>query len=382
MKIFNFFLPLFLLASSLTFTGCKDDDTSKASSQLQQHKWVCEYSDLSVDIGISDYYTTTLYFVNNSECLVRCYHKRYDANSTPHYSSDEEFETIQYTVNGDQITFSKSRLIQYDEAYNYVESGFYWHDFFYQKQTLTSSDQDYISQHYTPKPAPSPSGMSFMGLKSVGDINYFQCDNLGRLTAYGTDGEIAYRYEYSSNKITKYNRSGSDVWKYNLTNGLITSWALYIDSGTTLYEDYKVTYNSNNQIVRITMYKYGNYVGAGETIWDYKWTKDGNLSEVLCDSETWYTYDYLSSHCKFEILSVGIKNIDQYLLLQGYYGNSIPKNNVKTGTLIVGDNTQRLGYTYSYDSKGRVEEVNIKNEFIYPDGDVGVKYSTQYYVWE
>lgn len=378
MKLRNFLLLLLGLVSSLAFSGCKDDEASgdNLSSALQQYKWVCEYSDHSVEIGLSDYYTITLYFVNDSECLVRNYHKRYDVDSSPHYSSEEECETIQYAVNGDQITFSKSKFIQYNEAYSYIVSAIYWHDFLYEKQAITSSDQSYINEHYTPRPTPSPEGMSFMGLKAVGDTNYFKCDKLGRLVAYGTDGKISRTYEYSNNRIVSKSGDGVSEWIYQLENGLVTSWT-YSKNKDIWYTVY-VKYDSDKRIIQTTE------VEDDEDIHQlYKWDKSGNLYEG-----GGFKYEYLSSKCVFPLYFTNMEhlqlNIDGVLVLEGYFGNSIPRNNIKSRSSSAFDDPSKIirkSYNYQFDSKGRPTEVYAKQEVklgSYEDTSEG----TTYYVWE
>lgn len=224
--------------------------------------------------------------------------------------------------------------------------------------------------------------MPFMGLKSVNDINYFLCDNMGRLIAYGTDGNIAATYEYGSDKIVKKYDDRTQI-VYNLNNGLVTSYTFYSPGGNNTYN---IKYDSNNRIIQV------QYESIGKTnIDEYKWDSSGNLYKKIHyygyddDDPAITNYEYLSSKCVFPMIErMEIFNFDELfdapLALQGYLGNSIPKNNLKSSHFLNSVAQTYNTYSYRFDFQGRPIEIERKGE---QTGIINDTWETiTYYVWE
>lgn len=65
-------------------------------------------------------------------------------------------------------------------------------------------------------------------------------------------------------------------------------------------------------------------------------------------------------------------NIDPILVMEGYYGNSMPKHNLKSKYAIIGSSDPkpygRYNWSYSFDSKGRIKKVTQEFEDLYDNG--------------
>ena len=64
-------------------------------------------------------------------------------------------------------------------------------------------------------------------------------------------------------------------------------------------------------------------------------------------------------------------NIDPILVMEGYYGNSMPKHNLKSKYAVMVFNQmpyERYNWTYNFDSKGRITKVTQELEDLYKNG--------------
>lgn len=141
-----------MLAAAFTMTSCSGDedgtDSSGLTATLQQNKWVHEnFDDLYGDDWVlSDQETTTLYFVNDHQCVVYYFRKSYDSDDGTSYT--RKGETVTYSVSGSIITISSSqytasRTLTYTQTALTDQNGGV-----YERQSLSSSDNDIINKYY------------------------------------------------------------------------------------------------------------------------------------------------------------------------------------------------------------------------------------------
>jgi len=154
-KFLNFALLLTVLAVGFAMTSCGGDDenegngnTQEVTTSLQNYKWVNKNSDLSFgdDYVTTDQYTTTLYFVNDHQCIVYFHRKNSDTDFGTSYTN--EGETVEYSVNGNTVTigssqYTSSRYLSFSSTGLTDQNGA-----IYEKQTMSSQDRDNISKYY------------------------------------------------------------------------------------------------------------------------------------------------------------------------------------------------------------------------------------------
>lgn len=135
---------------------------------------------------------------------------------------------------------------------------------------------------------------------------------------------------------------------YYMENGLITS---YTESGSL----YSIKYDENKRIIQI----YNDYLTM-----TYKWNSSGDMCEKYDGNEFLCRYEYLSSLAQIPakeashnfITTDAYFGLDLFLLMQGYFGNSIPKHNLKS----IYNGYSHTDHTSSFDTKGRcIEQRNI-----------------------
>ena len=145
------------------------------------------------------------------------------------------------------------------------------------------------------------------------------------------------------------------------------------------------------------------YHNDGEDTWyskyfySYKWDDAGNIyrSEYRNYNEEKpsyvYTYDYLPSKTKFpsmihrnEMVCPYYGYIDPILLIEGFYGNSIPQNNLRSiyGEMVSYNHpNDRDDYSYLFDSKDRIIKLSHEYEDIYDNGKDNFT-NTYIFSWE
>ena len=406
-------IALFLLIC-FTLPSCffEDDHFSseEVMSTIRQYKWVCKTSDEPLvdddyEWIILDDYTTILYFVSDYECVISYSRKHYDSDDGTSYTRDSK--TVRYLVQGSKIQMDDSDYAEtdYDFHGDYLSSS----NFIYNKEVISSSDKEWINEHYTHidiEPDESTSkafhGLKRISLNSVDNVVFGnpQCDDSSRLTYYKTWHNRSVRYEYYADKIICKAGSPDDYYltTYSLSNGLITSFVRQ-----TFYENeyhytdyYTIHYDDNDRIVMI-------YHNDGEDTWyskyfySYKWDDAGNIyrSEYRNYNEEKpsyvYTYDYLPSKTKFpsmihrnEMVCPYYGYIDPILLIEGFYGNSIPQNNLRSiyGEMVSYNHpNDRDDYSYLFDSKDRIIKLSHEYEDIYDNGKDNFT-NTYIFSWE
>lgn len=417
MKVFNYLTISILFAFiSVGVMSCSDSEEQSSGdirSTLQQYKWEYRTSDEPLvdddyQWGIFDDYVITLYFVSDYECVIRYFRKHFDTDDGTSYERDAQ--TVRYTTQGSKVILETSAYTELEFVFN--GGSLVGKNSVYTKEAISSSDREWIDEnfmHIEPNEDESKS-VAFKGLKEVTCMNEiggaksvignFQCDEFGRLIYY-RHRDWTMRYEYSNNMIiSKYSDFDSSYdWAeekntYTLTNGLITSFTM--ERNGTNWNNYKQTYRikyDNNK--RITQIVRADAVGD---VVIYKWNSAGNIYET----NTYYydelsnidTYEYYSSLTQIptasntEDLLDAYFGLDFFLLIQGYFGKSIPKNNLKSsykkkvgaanGNMIPYD---RDNYKYSFDVEGRCSQQTHDYEYLYSDR----KYKSTYvytFNWE
>lgn len=384
--------------------SCSNNEPSsnEISTSIQQYKWVCRTSDEPLvdddyQWAIFDDYVITLYFVSDYECVVRYHRKHFDTDDGTSYENDSQ--TVKYTTQGRNIILDYSNYTETEFVYNgeFISST----NSVYEKEAITYSDREWLEEnfkHIELEPDASTS-KAFMGLKEICDGNWNsivfgnpQCDENGRLTYYKTHIDSNTRYEYSGNTIickrgTEYQCASQKI--YTLSNGLITSFVeqLYDEDEVVSYTRYyTIKYDSNKRIIQII-----NDNGEGDyyskTYYNFKWNSSGDLyeSNIVHYKETEEpsyitTYEYLTSTAQMPgMILTGYSSlycafsydIDAILVMEGYFGNSIPKHNLKSMYEVMYFNQkpyERYNWTYNFDSKGRITKVTQVYEDLYHNG--------------
>lgn len=396
------YLSLISLVCCLAICSCGSDDdemlAKDASINLQNYKWVCRTSDEPL-IGddnqwaIFDDYVFTLYFVSDYECVIRYLRKHFDTDDGTSY--ERGAQTVKYMLSGNNIILDRSDYTDTEFIYegDFLSSG----DLIYEKEELIYSDMEWIDEnfkHIELDPDESTS-TAFKGLKEIYDnSNSWEgimfgnphCDEKGRLTYYKTKFDRNKKYEYYNNTIiSKIGKDNEYIQNtYTLTNGLITSFI-----SQSYYEDqleytfsYDIKYDSNNRIIQIICCQF-----SSKTTYNFKWNSSGDLYESdICYSydggEPSYihTYEYLPSDAQIPCLYLGSGellcpfnlSIDPILVMEGYYGNSIPKHNLKsiyTEMSKYNKPYERYNWSYSFDSKARITRIVQEYKDLYDNGD-------------
>lgn len=401
MKIEYHLITLFLLLC-VALTSCSKEDepsTNDTSLNIQQYKWVCRTSDEPLvdddyEWAIFDDYVITLYFVSDYECVIRYFRKHFDTDDRTSYT--REAQTVKYTVQGNKIILDYSDYTETEFEYkgDFLASK----NFIYEKDEITYSDWEWIDEnfkHIELDPDESTS-QAFNGLKEIyadtwGGVAFGnpQCDDSGRLTYYKSMFNRNMKYEYSNNRIIS--KSGySDSYEqntYTLTNGLITSFVResFDEDGLRYTDYYTIKYDNNKRIIQIVSddEKGTKY---SKTFYNFKWNSSGDLyeSNYIINDESKepsyiYVYEYLPSTAMIPCMIMGGNelwcafnlNIDPILVMEGYYGNSMPKHNLKSryAEMVFGSHPyERYNYSYTFDSKGRTTKLTQELEDLYGNG--------------
>lgn len=399
---FNWLTVLMAVSISLNFAACSSDDepsSDETAMNIQQYKWVCRTSDEPLvdddyQWAIFDDYVITLYFVSDYECVIRYYRKHFDTDDGTSYTRDSQ--TVKYTTQGKNIILDYSDYSETEFVYGgeFISSK----NFVYEKEEITYSDREWLEdnfKHIELDPDESTS-KAFKGLKEIyadtwGGVAFGnpQCDDDGRLTYYKAMFNRNMRYEYSGNTIiskcgTEY---GYEQNTYTLTNGLITSFVRQsYDEDELRYTDYyTIKYDNNKRIIQIISDdREGSYYS--KTYYNFKWNSSGDLYESNYvnydesnDPSYTYSYEYLSSSAQTPCMILGGNelwcafnlNIDPILVMEGYYGNSMPKHNLKSKYAVMVFNQkpyERYNWTYNFDSKGRITKVTQELEDLFDNG--------------
>lgn len=205
------------------------------------------------------------------------------------------------------------------------------------------------------------------GVISTDDPNYIFFNNAvfddqRRLLSYKNGSEL-YTYEYSSSRII--NQDGA---VYSIKNGVIASKVYQISlSGLSVSVITDFKYDSQNRITQlIKQYKYNDGRDTEPTYVDFSWNSNGDLTETrVGDGDGDYIhvnkYEYYNQTALIAPLSINssidcafCEDIDPFLLSTGFFGKSMPKHCLKSLTYKDGS---FLRYRYSFDSKGRIEEM-------------------------
>lgn len=399
------------LLFSLVLPACSSDDSSseETTMSLQQYKWVCHTSDDPLvdddyEWAIFDDYTITLYFVSEYECVVGFVRKHFDTDDGTSY--ERESQTIKYSVEGKKIQLENSNFTGSVLIYNkeFLSDD----DLIYEKKEISSADRDWINEnfkHIELDPDESTS-VAFKGLKEIyqDDSNSKcvvfgnpQCDKEGRLTYYKSKFNDSQRYEYSSDQIIV--KSGTQdsylLHTYKLTNGIITSFKYqgYDDDKLKFTYNFQVKYDEKKRFVQVIQTE-----EKSSTSYYYKWNSSGDIYE----SEIFYrrdnkepayirNYEYYTTNAKLPPMIIGGDflwsafnvYIDPILLMEGYFGNSIPKHNLKSYYTLMNGRTpyERYNWSYNLDSKDRISKMTLKIEDLYYNGK-GNKTSMFSFKWD
>lgn len=387
----------------ILLTSCSNDDNEPSSNEIsmsiQQYKWVCRTSDEPLvdddnQWAIFDDYVITLYFVSDYECVIRYDRKHFDTDDGTSYVHDSQ--TVKYTIQGNNIILDYSDYTETEFVYGGESiSGI---NLVYEKEELTYSDREWLEEnfkHIELDPDESTS-KAFMGLKEIYDITWDgiafgnpQCDEEGRLTYYKAKFNRSMRYEYSGNTIISKcgTENGYEQNTYTLSNGLITSFVRqsYDEDELRYTSNYTIKYDSNKRIIQIISdMQEDNY--RSKKYYNFKWNSLGDLyeSNYVDDEETEepsyiYIYEYFSSTAQTPCMIMGGNelwcafnlNIDPILVMEGYYGNSMPKHNLKSKYAVMVFNQkpyERYTWSYNFDSKGRITKVTQELEDLFENG--------------
>lgn len=400
MKNFYFTIISLLFCSVMLFSCSNDDEPSSNESipDLQQYKWVCRFSDEPLvdddfEWAIFDDYVITLYFVSDYECVTRFYRKHYDTSEGTSY--DRQAQTVEYYIIDNNITLGGSKYTVADFVYGgaYLTSEA---NQIFEREEITSSDREWIEENYKHiKVEPDKStSKAFKGLKEI-YANHWEgvafgnphLDNEGRLTYYKAMYMQDMEYEYSGNTIINQRGFGEsyDIITYTLTNGLITSYVnkWFDDTGLRSTYDYTVKYDNNRRISQVI--REGGY---DTEIYYYRWNSSGDLEEIKLNYKSGYdgkersgytyTYKYLSSIAQFPSMILGknelwcpYNHLDPILVVQGYFGNSMPKHNLKSMYMVMEPEQkpyESYNWSYTFDSKNRIVKTIQEYKDLYDNG--------------
>ena len=174
-------------------------------------------------------------------------------------------------------------------------------------------------------------------------------DELGRLISFQCYRKQCLKYEYSEEKIVcdEFDADGILHTKrtYSLMDGLIYSFVCQYyekdgssDSDTYSYE---IEYDGSGRFSRIIE----NISWFGKTVTELRWNLFGNISEstTIChtndgeETGNLYVYDYYPTLAKFPNMTFGpgllwrnVTCVDAVLVVEGYFGNSMPQNLLKS----------------------------------------------------
>ena len=240
--------------------------------------------------------------------------------------------------------------------------------------TVTGSNtggSNQSSGQYPNEPGESTS-KAFMGLTEIvssdGEAKFCnpRCDDEGRLVYYQFQ-QYTLRYEYYSKEIicNYYNPDGSLCSRriYTLTNGLITyfDFPLYKDGEETYNYNYTISYDGANRVSQIRVVDSQDpETSFGNEKITLKWNSSGDMYESSSvyirrgvEGKPYYDkLEYYSTLAELPGLSFGLDGltctfcavIDPILAMEGYYGNSLPRHNLKSYT------TDSHSWSWTYDS--------------------------------
>jgi len=151
-KVLNRALLLIVLAIGLSTASCggdgEDVDASELGTTLMQGKWVSKNFDdiYGDDWVLADQETTTLYFVNDHECVVYYFRRSYDSDDGASYT--RKGETVTYEVSGNNITLYGSNLLA-TGGFTYSSGSLLdGYGSMFERQTKSSDDQTNITKYY------------------------------------------------------------------------------------------------------------------------------------------------------------------------------------------------------------------------------------------
>lgn len=191
-------------------------------------------------------------------------------------------------------------------------------------------------------------------------------DKQGRLTYYEIHNEFDFdfyiRYEYQKDKIIFTSSGfykGGEVYHnekitYTLEKGLITSYQYSSDD-----KPCSIKYDDKSRIVQIGDNRFFSWNSAGDL---YEGKYGGlmvckYMSSLAQMPAIWESSTSLVDACF---------HLDLFLLMQGYFGKSIPVHNLKSWDDYIQGNLDNLfekcDYTYSFDSKGRCIKQTLNDE--------------------
>lgn len=214
-------------------------------------------------------------------------------------------------------------------------------------------------------------------------------DELGRLISFQCYRKQCLKYEYSEEKIVcdEFDADGILHTKrtYSLMDGLIYSFVCqYYEKDGTSDSDtysYEIEYDGSGRFSRIIE----NISWFGKTVTELRWNLFGNISEsiTIChtndgeETGNLYVYDYYPTLAKFPNMTFGpgllwrnVTCIDAVLVVEGYFGNSMPQNLLKS-EVCEGRSTD---YLYEQDN-GNITKVKVCGD----DGECKYEYS---YTWK
>lgn len=366
----KFFWMLLMMVILVFTTNCGGNDSSNdepspeeiispisSLSVLEGKKFVCSNSE-KFD-GVSESATKQISFWGNNQGYFE-----YTVNNE--YESGIEGDAI-FSLNGDKFTIDISNLSVVDNNGSYGNfAGYtdvdkpgsgkrYYREIytivsFNGKSMILKTESGTIesytlSENTIVEPDPKDDQTSFMGLAEIyneeENRSYFcnpKCDSEGRLIYYenkyrsSKDPIATTSYEYFNNKIETTYKIGSIIRKstYYLTKGLITSFVLDLDDFVEIGE---IEYNNNKQInnakIDVALHNLSE-------IYNFTWDSTGDLSESTNNSYC-FEYEYGSTLTAIPCMKAVGSDVypyyysfaDPFLLMQGFYGNSIPKHNLK-----------------------------------------------------